>query len=62
MSTKLLETCRGFKYTYYRRNCPSSWSLTRIYTECLRRLRNSAQYERRKRERGNSTPYLQFKV
>jgi len=26
MSTELLETCRGFKQTYYRRNCASSWS------------------------------------
>jgi len=30
MSTELLETCRGFNWTYYRRNCASSWSLTRI--------------------------------
>jgi len=30
MSTGLLETCTGFKSTYYRRNCTSSWSLTRI--------------------------------
>jgi len=30
MSTELLEICRGFKWTYYRRNCASSWSLTRI--------------------------------
>jgi len=30
MSTKLLETCREFKQTYYRRNCASSWSRTKI--------------------------------
>jgi len=34
MSTELLETCRGFKSTYYRRNCASSWSLTRIKFLC----------------------------
>jgi len=34
MSTKLLETCRGFKETYYRRNCASSCSHTRIIRKC----------------------------
>jgi len=29
-STGLLETCRGFKYTYHRRNCASGWLPTRI--------------------------------
>jgi len=32
-STELLETCRGFKWTY-RRNCASSWSTTRIMDSC----------------------------
>jgi hypothetical protein len=27
MSTELLKTCRGFKQTYYRRNCASSWAV-----------------------------------
>jgi len=30
MNTELLETNIGFKYRYYRRNCASSWSPTRI--------------------------------
>jgi len=30
MSTELLETCRGFRSTYYRRNCVSSWLPIRI--------------------------------
>jgi len=30
----LLETCRGFKKTYCRRNCASSWSPTRIIRRC----------------------------
>jgi len=34
MSTELLETGRGFKWTYYRRNCASSWSLTRNIRRC----------------------------
>jgi len=34
MSTWLLETCRGFKYTYHRRNCASSWLPTRIIQRC----------------------------
>jgi len=34
MSTELLETCRGFKCTCYRRNCVSSWLPTRIVQSC----------------------------
>jgi len=34
MSTVLLETCTGFKQTYYRRNCASSWLPTRIIRRC----------------------------
>jgi len=30
ISTQLLETCRGFEWTYHRRNCASSWLPTRI--------------------------------
>ena len=37
MSTELLETCRGFIQTYYRRNCASSWSPTRTGTRNARR-------------------------
>jgi hypothetical protein len=34
MSTVLLETCRGFKQTYHRTNCASSWSPNRIMRRC----------------------------
>jgi len=34
MGTKLLETCPGFKWTYYRGNCASSWLPTRIIWRC----------------------------
>jgi len=34
MSAELLETCRGFESTYYRRKCASSWLLTRIIWRC----------------------------
>jgi len=34
MSTQLLKTCRGFKETYHRRNCASSWLPTRIIRRC----------------------------
>jgi len=34
MSTGLLETCRGFKKTYHRRNCVSRWLPTRIIQTC----------------------------
>jgi len=34
MSTQLLETCRGFKLTYHRRNSASSWLSTRIIRRC----------------------------
>jgi hypothetical protein len=34
MSTGLLETCRGFKLTYYVRKCASSWLPTRITASC----------------------------
>jgi len=37
MSTELLETCREFKWTYYRRNCASSWLPTRIIRRCTAR-------------------------
>jgi len=35
LSTGLLETCTGFKQTYYRRNCASTWSPTRIIRRCM---------------------------
>jgi hypothetical protein len=40
MSTQLLETCRGFKWTYHRRNCASSWSPTRIIQRCTVRKKH----------------------
>jgi hypothetical protein len=33
ISTELLETCRGLKYTYYRINCASRFYLPELYEE-----------------------------
>jgi hypothetical protein len=48
----LLETCRGFKQTYHRRNCALSWFPTGInrqhYKALEQEYKNTAEYKRSK--------------
>jgi len=45
MSTQLLETCRGFKLTYHRRNSASGWLPTRIIRRCTVRKKKIYIYK-----------------
>jgi hypothetical protein len=55
MSTGLLETCRGFKWTYYVINCASSWLSTsiKIFQFALPRQTHARQVKKNVHDRGN---------